>query len=136
MLLCVSMQEKIVGQNSGQPVFRALLLCDVHHSPHMHERNYLVWIGGSILYSFFPFQHLRGGGVVRLCRAVRRHDLFPRDWSAHEWTDDFGFIHDEIRVVFQRPNLSQPPPFLLFLSLNAGQLPASCQILFVSPARL
>ena len=35
-------------------------------------------------------------------------------------TTFFGFIHDEIRVVFQRPNLSQPLPFLLFFSLNAG----------------
>ena len=97
---CVSSCRKFFGQNSeGQPVIPALHLCDVHHSLHMHERNFLVWTGGSILYSS-PFQHLQR--VVCLCRAVRRHDLFPRDFWAHEWTDDFGFIHDQIRVVFQR----------------------------------
>ena len=38
--------------------------------------------------------------------------------------------------VFQRLNVSLPPPFLLFFSLDEGQLPACCQILFASPARL
>ena len=56
--------------------------------------------------------------VVRQCRAVRWHDFFPRDWWAHEWTDGFGFIHDEIKVVLQKPTLSQPR--LFFFSLNAG----------------